>query len=138
MLPKSHLEMMHTYVKSSVPLEACGLLAGKGSKVSKVFLIENKSQSQVRFRMDPVEQLLAFAWIEANSMDLLGIFHSHPSGPDTLSETDIAEAAYEVVQIIWSPPSSPGSGRGETWKARGFWIENGELYNVELKITGEE
>ena len=70
--------MMHTYVKSSVPLEACGLLAGKDSKVSKVFLIENKSQSQVRFRMDPVEQLRAFAWIEANSLDLLGIFHSHP------------------------------------------------------------
>ena len=130
--------MMHTYVKSSVPLEACGLLAGKDSMVSKVFLIENKSQSQVRFRMDPVEQLRAFAWIEANSLDLLGIFHSHPSGPNTLSATDIAEVAYEVVQIIWSPPSSPGSGTGEPWQAHGFWIENGELYNVELKITGEE
>ena len=129
---------MHTYVKSSVPLEACGLLAGKDDTVSKVFLIENKSQSQVRFRMDPLEQLRAFAWIEANSLDLLGIFHSHPSGPDTLSETDIAEAAYEVVQIIWSPPSLRGMGTREPWQACGYWIENGELYNVELKITGEE
>ena len=81
--------------------------------------------------MDPVEQLRAFAWIEANSLDLLGIFHSHPSGPDTLSETDIAEAAYEVVQIIWSPSSLPE----EAWQARAFWIENGRLYNVELEIT---
>ena len=33
---------------------------------------------------------------------LIGIFHSHPAGPETASVTDIAEAAYEVVSVIWS------------------------------------
>ena len=81
--------------------------------------------------MEPVEQVQALYWMDTNSLDLLAIFHSHPTGPEMLSETDIAEAAYEVVQIIWSPSSLPE----EAWQVHAFWIENGQLYNVELEIT---
>ena len=81
--------------------------------------------------MEPIEQVRALHWMDTNSLDLLAIFHSHPTGPEVLSETDIAEAAYEVVQIIWSASNLPK----EAWQARGFWIENGRLYNVELEIT---
>ena len=81
--------------------------------------------------MEPIEQVRALQWMDTNRLDLLAIFHSHPTGPEMLSETDIAEAAYEVVQIIWSPSSLPQ----EAWQARAFWIENGHLYNGELEIT---
>ncbi len=69
----------------------------------------------------------AFAWIDSNGLELLGIFHSHPAGPETASLTDIAEAAYEVVQLIWSRNQND-------WKARGFWIENGSVTEVALQI----
>jgi proteasome lid subunit RPN8/RPN11 len=61
-------------------------------------------------------------------MDLVGIFHSHPTGPETVSPTDIAEAAYAVVHIILAPVKNK-------WYARGFWIENGTYREVTLKIT---
>ncbi len=127
-LSQLHWREMREHVDRQVPLEACGLLAGKNDRVEKVILVRNQAQSPVRFVMDPYEQLRAFDWIEANGLDLLGIFHSHPAGPETASATDIAEAAYEVVHLIWSRPQ-------DHWQARGFWIENGHATEVSLQIA---
>ena len=115
------------HVDSHIPLEACGLLAGTDNRVEKVIEVRNQAQSPVRFMMDPYEQLKAFDWIESNRLDLLGIFHSHPAGPETASATDIEEATYEVVYLIWSRIE-------DRWQARGFWIVNGEAIEVTLPI----
>jgi len=119
--------LIRAHVHAHAPLEACGLLAGKNSLVEKVLLIENQAQSRVRFRMNPKEQLRAFDWIDTNGLDLIGIFHSHPDGPATISETDIEEAAYPVPQIVWSRMNGD-------WTARGFWIDGNRLTEVKLKI----
>jgi len=125
---KTHWQEMLDYVEHSAPLESCGLLAGKNDRVEKVLFIRNQAQSPVRFVMDPYEQLKAFDWIESNQLDLLGIFHSHPGGPETASATDIAEAAYEVVYLIWSRNQN-------RWQVRSFWIENGNATEVHLQIA---
>ncbi|HSG41617.1 MAG TPA: M67 family metallopeptidase [Anaerolineales bacterium] len=127
LLRKRQVHEITEYLEDYVPLEACGLLAGKNDRVEKVFFVRNQAQSPVRFVMDPSEQLKAFEWIEDNELDLLGIFHSHPTGPETASPTDIAEAAYAVVHIICSLKNGQ-------WKLRGFWIKNGHATEVTLQI----
>jgi [CysO sulfur-carrier protein]-S-L-cysteine hydrolase len=127
-LNNSLLQELITYVDQHAPLEACGLLAGKVARAEKIIGVLNQAQSPMRFVMDPYEQLRAFDWIESNGLELVGIFHSHPTGPETASATDIAEAAYEVVHLILS------RSRNE-WKARGFWIEDGFAREVTLQIT---
>ena len=127
-LNKAQVKEIVDHVSMHAPLEACGLLAGKNDRVEKVLFVKNQAQSQVRFVMDPYEQLNAFEWIEANELDLLGIFHSHPAGPETVSPTDIAEAAYAVVHIICSQAAGH-------WKLRGFWIENDGYFEVSLQIV---
>ena len=107
------------------------LIGGKNNRVEKVFLIENQAKSRVRFRMNPKEQLNAFSWMESNELDFIGIFHSHPAGPETVSATDIEEAAYPVTQIIWSRSNGD-------WIARGFWIEKERVSEVTLKIIDNE
>jgi proteasome lid subunit RPN8/RPN11 len=77
--------------------------------------------------MDPIEQLTAFQWIESNDMELLGIFHSHPNGPETVSPTDIIEAAYPVIHIILSRMN-------KSWRARGFWIKDNDYTETPLQI----
>lgn len=129
-LKPEHWQAMRRHVSSQAPLEACGLLAGKQDTVEKVLRVRNAEQSPVRFRMDAQEQYHAFEWIDAQGLDLVGIFHSHPSGPETASATDIAEAAYEVVHIIWSCNE-------RNWTARGFWIEQGQITEVDLQLTKE-
>ena len=127
-LSRESLQEMEHHVARLAPLEACGLLAGKSGRVEHVINVRNQAQNPARFVMEPHEQLVAFDQIDSEGLDLLGIFHSHPAGPETVSATDIAEAAYEVVHIIWSR-------KDEMWIARGFWIENGKVDEVTLEIT---
>jgi len=122
------LDEMISHANQHAPLEACGVLAGKGNQAEKMIGVLNQAQSPVRFVMDPYEQLRAFDWIESHNLDLVGIFHSHPTGPEIASATDIAEAAYEVVQVILSRKEGQ-------WLARGFWIENRAAREVSLEIT---
>lgn len=126
-LKREHTLAIIEHSASHAPLEACGLLAGKKDRVEKVLFVRNQAQSPARFVMDPYEQLQAFDWIESNRLDLLAIFHSHPAGPETVSPTDIAEAAYEVVHIVCFR-------RDGQWSLRGFWIEKGTAREVDLKI----
>ena len=105
------------------------MLAGRDGRVEKVLPVWNQAQSPVRFVMDPYEQLKAFEWIDLNGLVLLGIFHSHPAGPETVSATDIAEAAYEVVHVVCSR-------LGGQWNVRGFWIENRQATEITLLLTG--
>jgi proteasome lid subunit RPN8/RPN11 len=118
---------MMEYAARLAPLEACGLLAGRSERVETMIGVQNQAQRPDRFIMEPYEQLKAFEWIESNRLELLGIFHSHPAGPETASPTDIAEAAYEVIHVILSY-------NGTGWHARGFWIERGAAAEVPLQI----
>ncbi len=126
--------LMRSHVDACRPEEACGLLAGSDGVVREVLQITNQNHSPSNFRMDPVEQLRAFNSIEAKGLDLLGIYHSHPAGPESgaggnpgPSPTDIAEAAYPVIHVVWSRPLG-------VWQARGFSIENGRALEVELEL----
>ena len=127
-LSQSLIDEMVAYVDQHAPLEACGLLAGKAARAEKMLGVLNQAQSPVRFVMDPYKQLHAFDWIESNGLDLVGIFHSHPTGPETASPTDILEAAYAVVHVILSYT-------GAQWQARGFWIADGKASEVTLQVT---
>lgn len=129
-LKPEHWQAMRRHVSSQAPLEACGLLARKENSVENVLRVRNAEQSPVRFRMDAQEQYNAFEWIDAHGLDLVGIFHSHPSGPETASPTDIAQAAYDVVHVIWSR-------KQRIWNAHGFWIEKGQATEVVLQLMTE-
>lgn len=125
----SQWDAMCRHVVAQAPLEACGLLSGKNGSVENVFLVTNIARSPVRFRMEPKAQLSAFAQIETSGQEILAIFHSHPNGSSVPSPTDIKEAAYPVVYIIWSPT-------GQKWHARGFWIEKDCAAEVLLDVQG--
>ena len=122
------LNEMISYVAQHAPLEACGILAGKEGQAEKMIGVLNQAKSPTRFVMEPYEQLRAFDWVESHNLDIVGIFHSHPTGPETVSATDIAEAAYDVVYVILSYKEGQ-------WLARGFWIENGGHQEVALELT---
>lgn len=126
--PEQHEQMLEDVVKRA-PEEACGLLAGKDNRVNLVISVTNELHSDIRFRMDPVEQLKAFQLFEEQGLDMLGIYHSHPNGPSIPSQTDITEAYYpDVIHLIWSPISGH-------WICKGFHIIEGFFSEVLLKIT---
>ncbi|MBE3039388.1 MAG: M67 family metallopeptidase [Chloroflexi bacterium] len=130
-LTRNHWQAMRRHVSRRAPLEACGLLAGKNNRVESTLGIRNADRSPVRFRMEPRAQWRAFQRIEAAGLDLVGIYHSHPNGPDHPSPTDIAETMYPVAQIIWVRVD------GE-WRARGFQIEGGKVAEITFEFIKPE
>jgi proteasome lid subunit RPN8/RPN11 len=114
------------------PEEACGLLGGKGRKVVEVIPVTNVLHSPIRYRMAPEEQLVAFNYLDQLDLDLIGIYHSHPAGPQVPSETDLKEAYYpDAVYIIWHR-------LGDDWTCRGFILDRDDPAEIPLKIVSDK
>ncbi len=128
-LTTEQYQQMQTDVTDRVPEEACGILAGVDQHVSNVFPTTNTLHSPVRFRIEPKEQLDVFNQMDEMGWDLLAIYHSHPSGPDHPSITDIQEAYYpEALHLIWF--TSEGK-----WICKGYRINKGEFEGISLNIV---
>lgn len=125
-LSLSHWQAMRRHVSRCLPQEACGLLAGRIERVEMTISIPNAERSPVRFRLEPVAQWRAFQRIEAAGLELLGIYHSHPNGPDHPSPTDVTDALYPVAQIICFR-------LGGRWRRRGFQIVGGRVVEIILQ-----
>ena len=129
-MPRADYDAMVAHVRAHWPEEACGLLAGQGEAVRQVYLVENIRHSPTEYEMHTVEQVRAMLEMEAHGWELVGIFHSHPHGPPTPSETDVALAYYpEAVYVICSPDADGG------WRVAGFRIENGEVDSVPVEAV---
>ena len=74
------------------PNECCGILAGTGGKVTKLYRIQNSTPSPYRYVMDPNEQLKAMKDADERSLDLMAFYHSHTHSPAYPSETDVRMA----------------------------------------------
>ena len=102
------------------------MIGGLEDEARLICEVENELHSPVRFRMRGEDQLRGFMLLEANGLDLVGIFHSHPSSPAYPSATDVAEFYYPgVLTLIWSPVP-------DGWHVRAFHIEDGAVSEVEL------
>ncbi|WP_126172104.1 Mov34/MPN/PAD-1 family protein [Altericroceibacterium xinjiangense] len=73
----------------SVPEECCGLLLGRGIRIGQIRPAANVAQDRRRhFEIDPQALIDAHRAARAGGPDLLGYFHSHPSGRAEPSPTD--------------------------------------------------
>lgn len=136
LITQFELGQIRDHVAALAPEEACGLLAGKVEgdtcRALSVIPMTNMLHSTVRYRMEPSEQLAAFNKMEAEEMELIGIYHSHPSGPAEPSTVDVSEAYYpEAIYLIWNKPSG-------VWLCRAYTIVDSEINPVEILIYEAE
>ncbi|MBP6787046.1 MAG: M67 family metallopeptidase [Candidatus Promineofilum sp.] len=97
------LDEMLAHVAGLWPEEACGLVGGRDGRAVRLYPVENTRHSPVAFEMDPLQQIKAMLAMEAEGLDLIAIYHSHPDGPARPSATDVANAYYpDAVQLIIS------------------------------------
>lgn len=116
---------MHAHVRAREPEETCGLIAGMVNNATYiarlVIPITNILHRTDGYRMNPEEQIQAFLHLEACGYELIGIYHSHPLGPDHPSRRDIAESYYpECAYLIWSGQTLP-------WQCTGYMIREEQV-----------
>jgi proteasome lid subunit RPN8/RPN11 len=120
---------MQDHILACMPEEGCGLLAGRDGLVTLALHVENAEHSPVRYRMEPRAQLEGLLSIEAQGLDLLGIYHSHPAGPAVPSATDRAEVYDpETPVLIWCFGA-------QGWNARAFAMREDCPVDVPIEIV---
>jgi proteasome lid subunit RPN8/RPN11 len=116
------------------PNECCGILAGTGGKVTKLYRIQNSTPSPYRYVMDPNEQLKAMKDADERSLDLMAFYHSHTHSPAYPSDTDIRMATESGwVDFCYVLVSLEDSSKPDV---RFFDISaDGNVNEEEVKIT---
>ncbi len=94
---KSLYNKIVAYAVSELPNESCGILAGRGSKISYFFAMSNSDRSDEHFSMVPEEQFYAVRRIRELGLEMIAIVHSHPSTPARPSREDIKLALDQSV-----------------------------------------
>jgi proteasome lid subunit RPN8/RPN11 len=122
------LEQIVVHTRAGLPLESCGILAGREALVTQFIPITNRLVSATEFDMEPAELIAALRSLRTNGESLLAIVHSHPKGPAMPSARDIERAWYpDAAHVIVSFASA------ETPEVRGFRILDGEVIAIELR-----
>lgn len=94
---------------AGLPNEGCGLLALDGDRVVRVYPTGNDDASPTSYTVPPQEHYEALVDAETEGWELRGAFHSHPSGPPAMSDTDVARAltphwVYLVIDLSGDRP----------------------------------
>src|SRR3989338_2425096 len=82
------------------PNEACGILAGSGGKVERVYEMTNAEASPETFLMDPKEQLKVVKDMRSLRIEMVAIYHSHVASPARPSSHDIDLALYPDASYL--------------------------------------
>lgn len=73
-----------------LPNECCGLLIGTADMVEDASRARNTKRSRTKFQVEPADHFAAIRRARAAGFEIVGAYHSHPSGPSGPSETDRA------------------------------------------------
>ncbi|RLM89254.1 M67 family peptidase [Halobellus sp. Atlit-38R] len=115
--------------------EVCGVLAGEhgadASRVTDVSRVENVADApQIRYAMDPEAQLQRIDEIESRGLDVVGFYHTHPTGPARPSAVDADRATWPGYSyVICAFDGHPYLGS---------WRWNGEEFEQETVAIAEE
>jgi len=89
-LPRSLHRRITGHARSTWPREAVGLVGGVAAGVAQeVIALTNLATGSGRFFADPYEQFCALRRFEAEGLQPLAIYHSHPAGALEPSALDV-------------------------------------------------
>ena len=126
-IPQDLLDKIITHCRSVYPHEACGMLAGKGRVVEKIYEMTNIEHSNVSYLMDPAEQFRVMKEMRQEARDMVAIYHSHPHSAAYPSARDVELAFYpDSVYVI------AGALAEERPEIRAFEIIDSEVREVEI------
>ena len=110
-LAPSAYQRIVAHALDDVPLEACGLLAGRagGDKAVSVYPCRNAAASSRVYTVDPLDHLRADRDAESRGLEIIGVYHSHTHTDAYPSPTDVAQAPdpawrYVIVSLKDAEP----------------------------------
>jgi proteasome lid subunit RPN8/RPN11 len=111
--------------------ECCGLLAGDGGVITRVFAAKNAAEEKTRnYEIAPEELFGLMREIRRAGLRLMGIYHSHPNGKNEPSARDIERAYYpDVAYFVLSPQANAQQ------PIRAFTIREGVVSELDVQVV---
>lgn len=132
-VPRAVYEAMLAQARAELPNECCGLLAGRihdgVGRVELHYPLVNAAADPRLFESDPGSMLSAHKDMRRRGIDVLSVYHSHPTSAPIPSRTDL-ERNYspDVVNLIISLAT------GEPC-VRGWWLTATDYREAMWDIT---
>lgn len=131
-IPSRIFKQMVEQARAEAPIEACGILAGRGSRVERIYSMTNIEVREDHYMMEPAEQFAAVKDMRAAGFDMLAIYHSHPATAARPSVEDIRMAfTPNITYIIISLRQFNGP------VVRAFTVKNGRTTEVAVRVENE-
>lgn len=129
-------ELVHL-ARVADPEEVCGILAGRGDRVERVFPVRNSAdevdagravfrdrstgqpaggRKAVHYYMDPRDQLRVYNAIDELELDVVGYYHSHTHTEARPSETDIRLATDLMAHYVLVSLEDESQPSVRAWK----------------------
>jgi proteasome lid subunit RPN8/RPN11 len=131
LLPRRFQDEMLRHARREQPNECCGLLAGTIAasaireplaRVERCFPLVNIAASPTRYESEDSSLLQAHKAMRALGIEMVGIYHSHPTSRPVPSATDLKRNYYgeHAVHFIISLQQEPPEIRAWWLKADSF------------------
>lgn len=105
-IPENVIQNMLSHAREEAPRECCGLLLGERHAIVRSVRARNLNAMATRYLIDPEDHFAAIRSARADGLEVVGAYHSHPSGAPIPSATDVAEAnsgsdfLYVIVSLV--------------------------------------
>lgn len=94
-LSTEHAAIMVQHARTAAPHEACGIIGGTGERAERIIPVPNAAADPLHhYRLNDADFVRAIYDLEAAGLELIGFYHSHPTGDALPSATDVRLATY--------------------------------------------
>jgi [CysO sulfur-carrier protein]-S-L-cysteine hydrolase len=131
-IPRQILDALLTDARTHAPNESCGLLSGHNSTISNFHPTQNSSPTpKTNYEIAPPDLFQIMRETRKQNLELLAIYHSHPTTENTPSPADLARAYYpEAAYIIVSPQREA--------PIRAFEIREGNFTELSIELISSD
>jgi proteasome lid subunit RPN8/RPN11 len=126
-LSAAQIRMLEGIAKDALPNESCAFLLGHNDKVKEILEVRNSDQSPLTFRIESKDLLHAYYLAESKGMQVIAIFHSHPTKPWP-SNTDVK--FMEINPVVWVIYSTTDG------RLKAFIYDDDLVKEVRIRIIG--
>jgi [CysO sulfur-carrier protein]-S-L-cysteine hydrolase len=133
LLPAQLLDEMVAQARAELPNECCGLLAGRSAggiaTVERRYPLVNAEASPVEYTSEPRSMFAAVRDMRRHGIDVVAVYHSHPTSEAVPSKTD-RERNYseDVICFIVSL-------KGTQPDVRAWWLTAEEYREAEWAVS---
>jgi [CysO sulfur-carrier protein]-S-L-cysteine hydrolase len=124
-LTEGQVDRLVSIAEDALPNESCAFLLGNNESVTEILPMQNADKSRFSFSIGPPEVLRAYDLAESKGLQVIGIFHSHPSNP---APSNIDRKFMEINPVVWLIYSS-------TEQKFGAYVYDIDVREVAVRIT---